>query len=652
MSSHSDDTREWLEADGRGGFVSGTVSGVRTRRYHALLLTATKPPTGRVVLVNGFEAWVETAAGRSWISSQRYTGDVVHPDGARRIDLFEPEPWPRWSFLLEDGSRLTQEIVVHDAIAGLRWRIDGGARATLHVRLLMSGRDYHALHHENGAFAFVPEKATDGSLVWHPYEGVPPIHVRTNGGYGHDPTWYRSFLYTEERARGLDHAEDLASPGVLSFDLENEPAVVLLSTDVGRSAAAAPAVFAALAASAERRRRGFRSALERAADAYVVARGGGRTIVAGYPWFTDWGRDTFIALRGLCLATGRLEDARDILVEWGSVVSEGMLPNRFPDAGDVPEYNSVDASLWYVIAVHDFFAAAAGAGFRLAPAQRKRLRDAVESILEGYSNGTRYGIRADADGLLTAGEPGVQLTWMDARVGDRVVTPRMGKPVEVQALWLNALFVGGRFSKQWLAAFERGRTAFEARFWNEETGCLYDVVDCDHRGDAVDGTIRPNQIFAAGGLPVSLLEGERARRVVDVVEERLWTPLGLRSLAPGSPGYQGRYGGDVAARDGGYHQGTVWPWLLGPFVEAWVRVRGSTAEAKRQAHERFVTPLLAHLDDAGLGHVSEVADGDLPQSPGGCPFQAWSLGELLRLVRVVLAEARSSDTSLLPELHP
>ncbi|MEA2626323.1 MAG: hypothetical protein QOD06_2368, partial [Candidatus Binatota bacterium] len=641
MSSHSDDAREWLEADGQGGFASGTVSGIRTRRYHALLLTATKPPTARVVLVNGFDAWVETAGGRSWISSQRYAGDVVHPDGARRIERFDLEPWPRWSFLLDDGRRLTQEILVHDGVAAMRWQIDGAAGgARLHVRLLFSGRDYHSLHHENGAFGFAPEKASDGSLVWHPYDGIPPVHARTNGRYAHDPTWYRSFVYTEERARGLDHVEDLASPGVLSFDLENEPAAVLLSTDVARSTAAAPAVLATMAAAAERRRRAFRSPHGRAADAYLVARGRGRTIVAGYPWFTDWGRDTFIALRGLCLATGRLDDARDILVEWSSAVSEGMLPNRFPDAGEVPEFNSVDASLWYVVAVDELFAAARGS--RVAPAHRKRLRDAVESILDGYSNGTRYGIRADADGLLAAGEPGVQLTWMDARVGDRVVTPRIGKPVEVQALWLNALAAGGRSSKQWLAAFERGRSAFEARFWNEQAGCLYDVVDCDHRAGAVDGTIRPNQILAVGGLPLALVEGDRARRIVGRVEEQLWTPLGLRTLAPGSPGYQGRYRGGVAERDAAYHQGTAWPWLLGPFVEAWVRVRGGTAQAKREAHDRFVTPLLAHLDEAGLGHVSEVADGDLPQSPAGCPFQAWSLGELLRIERVLAAPATAT----------
>ncbi len=233
--------------------------------------------------------------------------------------------------------------------------------------------------------------------------------------------------------------------------------------------------------------------------------------------------------------------------------------------------------------------------------------------------------------------PGVQLTWMDAKVGDWVVTPRIGKPVEVQALWLNALHVGSRFSERWRERFTRGQASFRTRFWNDEAGGLFDVVDCDHRPGVVDAAFRPNQIFAVGGLPLALVEGERARRLVDAVAARLWTPLGLRSLAAGEPGYVGRYAGGVRERDGAYHQGTVWPWLLGAFVEAWVRVRGGTPEAKRTARERFLVPLWRHLDDAGLGHVSEIADGDPPHAPRGCPFQAWSVGEALRLDRVVLA---------------
>jgi predicted glycogen debranching enzyme len=365
-----------------------------------------------------------------------------------------------------------------------------------------------------------------------------------------------------------------------------------------------------------------------------VHRDGGKTIVAGYPWFTDWGRDTFIALRGLCLATGRLKDAREILLAWAATVSEGMLPNRFPDAGDTPEYNSVDASLWFVIAVHDFFEEAAAAKHRISGDDRKALEHAVSKIVDGYARGTRFNIHLDDDGLLAAGEPGAQLTWMDVKIGEWVVTPRIGKPVEVEALWLNALRIAGKESPAWFAMFEKGRLAFVERFWNEADGCLYDVVDVDHQPGTVDATFRPNQILAVGGLPLSLLDTNRARRVVDNVEARLWTPLGLRTLDPGRPDYKPRYIGGVRDRDGAYHQGTVWPWLAGPFIEAWLRVREFSPDAVREAKQQFLEPLLQHLEKAGLGHVSEIADGGPPHTPRGCPFQAWSLGELLRLSKI------------------
>jgi predicted glycogen debranching enzyme len=380
----------------------------------------------------------------------------------------------------------------------------------------------------------------------------------------------------------------------------------------------------------------------------VVRRGRGSTLIAGYPWFTDWGRDTFIALRGLCLATGRLTDARSILVEWAGLVSEGMLPNRFVDHGGAAEYNTIDASLWFVIAVHDYLAAMARRRLKVPAQDRRALEDAVRAILAGHIQGTRYGIRATEDGLLAGGEPGVQLTWMDAKVGDWVVTPRIGKPVEIQALWLNALRVAEWFTEEFRPRYDRGAATFAERFWNGEWGYLHDVIDADHEAGKVDPSFRPNQIFAIGGLPFQLLDGPRARQVVDAVEQVLWTPLGLRTLAPGSWGYRPVYAGDMLARDGAYHQGTVWPWLLGPFVEAWVRVRGNSVEARHEARQRFLDPLLAHLNEAGLGHISEIADADAPHTPRGCPFQAWSMGEALRLQLEVLQDgpARVSQPKL------
>ncbi len=529
-----DNRTEWLEADGLGGYASGTTCGERTRRYHALLLTATRPPIGRMVLVNGLEAWVETPAGRFAISSQRYSPDVVYPEGATRISGFEIEPWPKWTFRLPDGGELTQELFVPHEVSGcvLRWKYSGATPATLIVRPLLSGRDYHSTHHENPAFRFDAEQRNNW-LVWRPYHDVPSVNVLSNSQYSHEPEWFRSFLYLEEQERGLDFNEDLASPGLLRWDLSRDAALILATEghtqffdNAGKSA---EEVAASVSQSELVRRQKFPTPVHRAADAYLVRRGTGQTIIAGYPWFTDWGRDTFISLRGLCLATGRIDEARNILLAWAATVSEGMLPNRFPDAGDVPEFNSVDASLWFIVAVHDLLEAFAHAGRTFNGSDRQILDQAVLAIVAGYSSGTRFGIRLDSDGLLAAGQPGVQLTWMDAKVGDWVVTPRIGKPVEIQALWLNALWIAGRIDRRWNETFERGRAEFEKRFWNGALDCLFDVVDVDHRPGVVDAALRPNQIFAVGGLPLALLHGERAKSVVDTVEARLLTPLGLRT---------------------------------------------------------------------------------------------------------------------------
>lgn len=642
---------EWLEADGLGGFASGTVCGIRTRRYHALLLAAQTPPTGRVVLVNGVDAHLETPAGVTALSSHYYEPGVTAPEGFNNIESFEPEPWPRWTFRTADGALVEHEIFAVNGTSRvvLAWRLMNSCeQATLTIRPFLSGRDYHALHHENPSFNFEPRFEGD-CIVWRPYEGLAEAAFHTNGDYRHDPQWYRRFLYEQERERGLDCVEDLGSPGVFTFDLTRGEAVIVLAAEqdntVAREICPSPLALArSYRIAEERRRRRFASPVHRAADAYLVKRGEGRTIVAGYPWFTDWGRDTFIAIRGLCIAAGRLEEARSILVEWAGAVSEGMLPNRFPDRGEQPEFNSVDASLWYVIAVHDFLKEMKRARKRVLREDAEALRAAVEQILEGYARGTRFGIRVDEDGLLMCGVPGVQLTWMDAKVGNWVVTPRIGKPVEIEALWLNALRTSANFDSRWRALYDKGLESFRAKFWNEIGGYLHDVVDVEHEPGRVDALFRPNQILAVGGLPFPLIEGDRARRVVDAVESRLWTPMGLRSLAPGEPDYKPHYRGGVAERDGAYHQGTVWPWLLGPFVEAWTRARGETPETKEEARVLFLCPMLDHLNKFGLGHIAEVADADEPHAPGGCPFQAWSLGELFRLEQRVLANEIEVET--------
>ena len=435
-----------------------------------------------------------------------------------------------------------------------------------------------------------------------------------------------------ERERGLDYREDLFSPFLLAFDLHTDPA---------------PAVVASIQhplyrptaelrqAELDRRSRlrsdapaddPFVRTLSRAAEQFLVNRGSQNTVIAGYHWFSDWGRDTMIALPGLTLSTGWPDVARGILSEFAAHVDCGMLPNRFPDAGETPEYNTVDATLWFFEAVRALLAYTGD-----EPFVRTRLYDVLVDIVSWHRRGTRYGIRVDEDGLLLAGEPGVQLTWMDAKIGDWVVTPRHGKPVEIQALWYNALRVmedlARRFgddSRCYRQMAARARRSFRRLFWNAGAGCLYDTVN----GAVSDASIRPNQIFAVS-LAHKMLSPDKARRVVQVVERHLLTPYGLRSLSPEDPQYRGRYEGDPVSRDSAYHQGTVWPWLLGPFLTAYMEVNGHTPQAREQAR-RWLSELHRYVRDEGVGQIPEVFDGDSPHRPGGCIAQAWSVAELLR----------------------
>lgn len=636
------EANEWLEVDGLGGFASGTTLGINTRRYHGLLVSALAPPAGRHVLVNDLVVWLEGPSGSLSLSSHRYAPDVtaladVPPSACAH------EPWP--VFLREvHGVALRQELISLHGLPvvlvsfSLERPLPG---QHLCVRPLLSGRSFHALHRENPRCRL--EASVSGARVsFQTYDAVPGVLALSSGHFTSAPRWYRNVLYARELERGFDPVEDLASPGVFRFGLAEPRADLVLSADTAEAQAWLEGLAARDAANALRhresaRRAAFPGPLERAADAYVVRRGAGKTIIAGYPWFGDWGRDTFIALRGLCLATRRFADARQILLAWSDAVSDGLLPNRFADDPNEPaEYNSVDAALWYIIAAAELIERDPS----LPALERRRLEHAAEQIVRCYIGGTRHGIGVDGAGLLAAGVPGLQLTWMDAKVGEHVITPRVGKPVEVQALWLNALHHLERLGKGVGDLGARGRRSFVARF-DPGVGGLHDVVDVAHQAGQVDRRVRPNQVFAVGGLPLALLPPARCREVLDVVERRLWTPIGLRSLAPGERGYVGRYAGGMAERDSAYHQGTVWPWLLGPFVEAWVKSRGGSAAARFEARTRFVVPWRRHLEGAGLGHISEVADADAPHRPGGCPFQAWSLAELLRVEREVLG---TSDT--------
>ena len=621
--------REWIETNGIGGFASSTVAGLNTRRYHGLLVAATKPPVGRAVLLSKLEETLVVNGRRFDLSANRYPG-AVHPQGYQFLKEFRLDPFPVFTYEAGGVTVGNSVFMVHgENTTVVEYRLSG-KEAVLEVRPLIAFRDYHHLTSRNDALN--PDVHTEpGRASVKPYDGLPALHFAHNaGGIQVSGDWYFSFEYDRERERGLDYQEDLFHPFMLYYA---DGGVLLASTE------SRDASDAGILRRAEIERRGqlltaspaddqFVKTLVAAAGQFIVSRGGDKTVIAGYPWFSDWGRDTMISLPGLALATGCVDATKSILLEFARHVDRGMLPNRFPDAGEAPEYNTVDATLWFFEAVRSVLECSEDYEFVL-----DHLYPVLADVVAWHERGTRYGIRMDSDGLLLAGEPGVQLTWMDAKIGDWVVTPRHGKPVEIQALWYNALRImehlawefgddaGGKRYGAMAAAAERH---FEPLFWNESAGCLYDVVEGERR----DASTRPNQILAVS-LPHSMLSVEKAKRVVAAVERELLTPYGLRSLAPGDPQYRGWYEGDPWSRDSAYHQGTVWPWLMGPFLTAYVKVHGRTAKAREQA-ARWLDALRDFVLGEGLGQIAEVFDGDAPHRPGGCIAQAWSVAELLR----------------------
>lgn len=620
---------EWLETNGLGGFASGTVSGIHTRRYHGLLTSALHPPVGRVLLVAKFEDTLVIGGHRIELSANLYEG-AVHPEGYQYLREFRLDPFPTWRYEIGDVSVEKRVFMVHGQDATIiEYEVHGLCKnCHLEVRPLVAYRDYHATTHANPALNPQFEWEEEGIVSVQPYSCLPRVFFAADFR-SCEPTgyWYKRFEYAEEKARGLDAHEDLFQPFVLHFDLAHSPkAVVIVSRE------AIPAHEATGLRERERLRRAglrrrapvaapFVEDLMEAADQFIVRRGEGHTIIAGYPWFGDWGRDTMIALPGLTLATGRYDVARDILSVFAGALNEGMLPNRFPDSGERPEYNTADATLWLFEATRAYLQYTGDVA-----TVRERLYPRLVEAMDWHLRGTRYGIRMEEDGLLHAGEPGVQLTWMDAKIGDWVVTPRIGKPVEIQALWYNALRTLAALARQFgdgaradalTALAEKTQRSFVEQFWDRERGYLL-----DNMGDA---SIRPNQIFAVS-LPYTMLDEEQARAVVETVERHLLTPLGLRSLSPGDPAYRGRYEGGVMERDSAYHQGPVWLWLMGPFVSAYARVYPGSARVAE-----LVNGMRPHLREAGVGQMSEIADGDAPFTPRGCFAQAWSVAEALRV---------------------
>jgi predicted glycogen debranching enzyme len=557
----------------------------------------------------------------------------VHPQGHRYLKEFRLNPFP--TFIYEIGGTEVEKRVfmAHgENTTVVEYEIRSASReCVLELRPLIAFRDYHSTTHRNESLNAAVH-SENGLASVTPYQCVPTLYFGHNAAEV-EPSrnWYYNFEYAVERERGLDFHEDLFNPMVLRF--RGAKATVIASTQPRAAVTAATLRRQELLRRSEIAERApsadpFIRRLVAAADQFIVQRGELNSVIAGYHWFADWGRDTMIALPGLTLMTGRPEIARNILQAFANSADRGMLPNRFPDEGETPEYNTVDATLWFFEAIRSYLRYTGDYSF-----VREHLYDKLKDIVNWHVCGTRYHIQCGGDGLLSCGEPGVQLTWMDAKVGDWVVTPRSGKPVEIQALWYNALRVlqdlAARFHDDGPEKFlqelaELARGSFNDQFWNQDAGCLYDVVEGDQR----DGSIRPNQIFAVS-LPHRMLPPERAKQVVDAVQRDLLTPIGLRSLSPHDPRYRPRYAGGVLERDSAYHQGTVWPWLMGPFITAYVEVHGRSNQARAQA-KSWIEAFDEHLRTAGLGQISEVADGDPPHTPGGCIAQAWSVAELLR----------------------
>jgi predicted glycogen debranching enzyme len=633
-------SREWLETNGLGGFASSTIIGLNTRRYHGLLVASLKPPVERFVLLSKLEETLFIDGQPFDLSANRYPG-VVHPQGFQYLSEFRNAPFPVFKYEIQGLAIEKSIFMVQDENSTVvQYELKANDRAAtpngvwLEIRPLIAFRDYHSTMHENGSLNKAIEEQPGLASIT-PYNGLPSLHLAHNAiALRKVGDWYRNFEYDLERERGLDFREDLFNPYVLRFKLETaRPASIIASTE-RRDVSAIPEYRKF---EIDRRRKiemsypvddDFARTLTVAAGQYIVDRGDKKTVIAGYHWFSDWGRDTMIALPGLTLVKGKSDVAKSILRTFAEYVSQGMLPNRFPDAGETPEYNTVDATLWFFEAARAYLSNTGDLEF-----VRTALYPVFTDIIDWHVKGTRYNIKVDASGLLSSGAEGVQLTWMDAKVGDWVVTPRRGRPVEIQALWYNALCImGGLAHKLDDASAERryrtmasaAQSSFNRFFWNESAGCLYDVTS----DGSPDASIRPNQIFAVS-LPYSMLTPERAKSVVGKVQEQLLTPYGLRSLAPGDPNYRGRYTGGPAERDAAYHQGTVWAWLMGPFLTAYLKVNGSS-EATRAQAEKWLAPLREHLGDAGLGQISEIFDGDAPQQPRGCIAQAWSVAEVLR----------------------
>jgi len=618
--------KEFILTDGTGSFAMGTVSGLNTRRYHSLLTAALQPPVGRVnlvprvgeiVLINGHDEMHE-------LSVCRFGGNV-HPQGFKHLRQFELGPHATggnaavWTYQLA-GVKIvkTLRLLPMGTTAELRYDVslEPGTTAELMLLPMVALRDFHALRRHGGWDMGV--EVVSPSVVRVNADNLTVSLEATNAMFTEAPDWWFGHTYSAETERGQDDVEDLFKPGEFRTSFITSGSMTLTIRPEPVPAALGEAftpVKLPPSATATIRKLAY------ATGDFLIRRRNpkghvGTSVLAGFPWFADWGRDTFISLPGLLLTTGRLAEAGQVLATFAEYVDGGMIPNKFDDYSNQPEYNTVDASLWFVHAAHEYMTAGGdGALFK------DKLLPACRAIVAGYRDGTRYGIRMDpADGLIAQGDASTQLTWMDAKYQGRAFTPRQGKPVEINALWYHALRLMGEDE-----IGDKVLQSYGKAFWISPQRGLVDTIDGDRR----DSACRPNQIFAVS-LPHSPLTPQQQKSVVDVVRRDLLTPYGLRTLSPSDVLYHPTYGGPQSQRDEAYHNGTVWPWLIGPFLDAMLKVEGDTKSAREEARG-LLSPLLRHLNEACIGHVSEIMEAQVPHRPVGACAQAWSLAEVLRL---------------------
>ncbi|CAN5555054.1 amylo-alpha-1,6-glucosidase [soil metagenome] len=665
----STDTREWLITNGLGTYAGAAISGANTRRYHGLLVASLQPPVKRTLLLSRLDESL-TVEGQSTaceLATNYWQSGYVHPQGYLYLEAFSELPVPTWSYRVSGGRLIKQVLMLHGqqrVHVGYTWLpYDGAKTASLELSVLLSYRDFHSETRGSNTWQFAQNIVSEKQVKVEAFNGAQPLWLELDhGSYSAQPDWYWNYKWPREFERGLGDREDAFRSGIvratlaagesITFTAGFEPFINDSSSNNSESDKK-PSLLEALVRQCASEKRALlkktsSETVQRlilAADQFIAHRQStdGSTIIAGYHWFSDWGRDSMISLFGLCLATGRLAEARSILSTFGRYLSEGMLPNYFPDGGQEPEYNTSDATLWWAWALHGYYKTTGDIDF--VKAQLPLLQE----VVDWHKKGTRHGLKLDSDGLITGGDASVQLTWMDAKVGSYVVTPRSGKAVEINALWYNFLLtlnylrseVATKIGAASLTAATEDYTALAAqcaigfeKFWIEKEGYLVDVIRQD---GSLDLAIRPNQLLAAS-LSYPLLSQEKAKRMLAVVESKLLTPMGLRTLSPDHPEYQGVYGtgllqADQYHRDITYHQGTVWPWLLGPWVSARLYVNATQSTESIAFIRNHLQPIIAHIMSEGcLGSINEIFDGDAPHTPRGCVSQAWSVAELLRVL--------------------